>query len=231
VRDELLDLLLGSSCVGCGRPGRLLCPRCGAKLPRGTFACLPTPAPDGLAPPVAAGEYDGVLRLLVNAHKERGRFSLAAPLGDLLAGSVLAVLSGAGADGGAAPVLVPVPSRRAVVRQRGHDPLLRITRRAAARLRGGGAPARVGRLLRPVRTVADQAGLSAEERATNLVGSLRCTPGAAGRLAASGVVVVDDVITTGATAREAQRALEDVGLRVLGIAVVAATRRRACAPD
>jgi predicted amidophosphoribosyltransferase len=173
-----------------------------------------------------------VLRLLVNAHKENGRFALAAPLGDLLAGSAHAVLVGARAEAGAAPVLVPVPSRRAVVRQRGHDPLLRITRRAAARLRDRGTPARVGSLLRPVRTVADQAGLSADERATNLVGSLRCRPGsAAGRLAASGVVVVDDVITTGATAREAQRALEEAGLRVLGIAVVAATRRRARTPD
>jgi predicted amidophosphoribosyltransferase len=232
VRDELLDLVLGSSCVGCGRAGRLLCPGCTAQLPRGTFACPPTPSPEGLAPPVAAGEYDGALRLLVNAHKESARFALAAPLGDLLAASVGAVLAAASLPGKEPPpVLVPVPSRRAVVRERGHDPLLRIARRASARLRGRGTPVSVGRLLRVVRTVADQAGLSAQERGTNLVGSLRCRGGpAVERLAAAGVVVVDDVITTGATAREAQRALEEAGLQVLGVAVVAATRRRAVTP-
>ena len=233
MRDELLDLVLGSSCVACGRAGRLLCPGCAALLPGGTFPCPPTPSPEGLAPAVAAGEYDGAVRLLINAHKESARFALAAPLGDLLAASVGAVLAGAALPGELPPpLLVPVPSRRAVVRKRGHDPLLRITRRASARLRARGTPVRVARMLRPVRTVADQAGLSAEERGTNLVGSLCARRGtAAERLAAAGVVVVDDVITTGATAREAQRALEEAGLRVLGIAVVAATRRRVRPPS
>lgn len=234
MRDELLDLVLGSSCVACGRAGRLLCPGCTGLLPRGTFPCPPTPSPEGLAPAVAAGEYDGALRLLVNAHKESARFALAAPLGDLLAASVGAVLAGVAstADVPRPVLLVPVPSRRAVVRMRGHDPLLRIARRASARLRACGTPVRVGRMLRPVRTVADQAGLSAEERGTNLVGSLCARRGTAvERLAAAGVVVVDDVITTGATAREAQRALEEAGLRVLGIAVVAATRRRVRPPS
>ena len=81
------------------------------------------------------------------------------------------------------------------------------------------------------RACVDQAGLDAEERRANLAGSMRCATGSLSRLARrrsrAHVVVCDDVLTTGATAREAQRALEAVGLGVAGIAVAAATRRRA----
>jgi predicted amidophosphoribosyltransferase len=190
---------------------------------------------------VAVGEYDGPLKRLVNAHKEQGRFALAAPLGDLLATAALAhtgpVPSRTGPAGSLSRVLlVPVPSRGPVVRRRGHDPLLRITLRAASRLRLMGVPAGTGRLLRSVRVSADQAGLGAAERARNLSGSMACVTGAVRRhgaaLAGTSplVVVVDDVITTGATVREAQRALEAEDVPVAGIAVVAATRRTSGRP-
>jgi predicted amidophosphoribosyltransferase len=128
-------------------------------------------------------------------------------------------------------LLVPVPSRGVVVRRRGHDPLRRVAARAASRLRGQGLPASVAMLLRSTRAAEDQAGLGAARRAENLAGSMTCPAGRARRLGALGrrvaptVVVVDDVITTGATVREAQRALEEAGVSVAGVAVVAATRR------
>ncbi len=229
--DVAADLVLGSACAVCARPGRLLCAECDRALPRRGVPAWPTPTPAGLAPPFAAGEYGGPLRALVNAHKERRAFALARPLGHVL-GAVVADLlrvegrPGAGRD--APGVLVPVPSRRPVVRARGHDPLLRLTRHAAARLRSGGSPAVVHRLLRPAGAVRDQAGLDSAQRAANLAGSLRAVrPG--GRVGPD-LVVVDDVLTTGATAREAQRALEEAGHRVRGIATVAATRRRS-GPD
>ncbi|MGZ6878152.1 MAG: ComF family protein [Nocardioidaceae bacterium] len=225
VWDAGRDLLLGGACVGCGRPGRPLCRGCAAGLPRGGRLAWPTPTPAGLAPPMAGGAYDGVLKAMVNAHKEHAVLALAAPLGDVLA-AVAGDLAAAFAPD--RPIaLVPVPSRRAVVRARGHDPLLRVARRAAATLRRRGTPAAVRPLLVPAGRVRDQAGLDAVERAANLAGSLRCRPGLAdpgdGRPA---LVVVDDVLTTGSTVREAQRALECEGLLVQGIAVVAATRRR-----
>lgn len=222
------DLVLGSACAVCARPGRVLCPACRAALPRSGSPAWPTPAPPGLARPYAAGEYDGALRSLVNAHKERRAFALARPLGFVLA-AVAADLLRAVEPVGACPgtsrvVLVPVPSRRRVVRSRGHDPLLRLARHAATRLRHGGRQAAVHRLLRPARVVRDQAGLDAGDRAANLAGSLRAVRHGDPRGPA--VVVVDDVLTTGATAREAQRALETAGHTVLGIATIAATRRR-----
>lgn len=232
--DVAADLVLGSVCAVCARPGRVLCPRCRDALPRSGTEAWPTPAPPGLALPFAAGAYGGPLRALVIAHKERRAFALARPLGHVLAAVVSDLLLSsppAGASGARGVALVPVPSRRGVVRSRGHDPLLRLTRHAAVRLRRQGQPAAVHRLLRPARVVRDQAGLDAGDRATNLAGSLRAARAAGpGEPHRTGLVVVDDVITTGATAREAQRALEAAGHTVLGIATVAATRRRS-GPD
>ncbi|HYH73200.1 MAG TPA: ComF family protein [Nocardioides sp.] len=190
----------------------------------------PTPCPDGLAACFAAGEYDGLLRAMILSHKEHGTFSLATPLGLVLAQAVQAA-----ADPGVVTVLVPVPSRPGVVRARGHDPVLRMARAAARRLRGGGHRVRVIELLEQRGEVHDQAGLNAGERSANLTGSMAVRPTARAALARAdlvlSLVLCDDVLTTGATAREAQRALEDSGLRVRAVATVAATRKRVIPPE
>ena len=224
--DAGADLLLGAACVGCGEPGRVLCPDCRSALPSSAAEAWPSPTPAGLARPLATGPYDGALRAMVVGHKERRLLGLTRPLGELLATSVRAA---AGPTGGADPVLlVPVPSRPAAVRARGHDPTLAMTRRAARNLRDSGREVRVGRLLRTRAGVADQAGLDADQRHANLAGSMASPAAAVRRLAGlrAHVVVCDDVITTGATAREAQRALEAAGVAVLAVAAVAATVRR-----
>jgi predicted amidophosphoribosyltransferase len=224
-RDAGRDLLLGTACVGCGSPGRALCDACESSLPGSGHLTWPTPTPEGLAPPFTGGEYDGLLKALVNAHKERGAFSLATPLGRVLGDVAASLLDAAGWPRAAPVSLTPVPSRAAVVRRRGHDPLLRVARAAATRLRARGTPATVSRLLVAGAAVQDQAGLDAAARAVNLAGTMR--PARRGIIRPAGVlVVVDDVLTTGATAREAQRALEAAGVPVLGVATVAATRRR-----
>ncbi len=85
-------------------------------------------------------------------------------------------------------------------------------------------------LLRSRPGVLDQAGLDAAARAANLAGSMHCPAEALRRLGArrprARLLVCDDVLTTGSTAREAQRALESVGLTVAAHAAIAATRRR-----
>lgn len=106
--------------------------------------------------------------------------------------------------------------------------MLRVARRTAVLLRRWGMDVRVARLLVVGTVTADQAGLHADARAANLSGAMRCHGGAARRVRDAGraVVVVDDVLTTGSTAREAQRALEAAGVGVRGVATVAATRKR-----
>jgi predicted amidophosphoribosyltransferase len=218
------DLLLGGRCVGCGEPGRPLCPACGADLPDQARPAWPDPVPDGLVQPWACAAYDGVARELVLGLKERQLLGLVGPVAAMLAASVRA----------AAPpgpvVLVPVPSRPATVRARGHDPTWAVTARAARLVAGAGHDVIAQRLLHLRPGVVDQAGLDAMARAANLAGSMTCPTARLRRLGRRRsrvrVVVCDDVLTTGSTAREAQRALEAVGLDVAGVAVVAATQRR-----
>lgn len=246
VQDGFLDLVLGGACVGCAQPGRALCARCQAALPTAAALCWPTPTPPGLVPPFATGPYGDVLKAMVVAHKERRLLPLAAPLGHLLAQSVRAAVEAAAVSpvsrvNPASPVpllLVPVPSRPSVVRHRGHDATATITRLAARRLTDSGRPSVVAPLLRVRPGLVDQAGLDSRQRAANLTGALAVRNGVLRRRTPAGAVHVllcDDVITTGASLREAQRALESVGIRVLAAATVAATQRqrapRALPPD
>ena len=202
---DLLDLVLPRDCAGCTAPGRTLCARCDGALRALPVLHRPADAPGG--PPVtAAGTYDGVLRSLLLAHKERGRVVLAGPLGRALAGA--AAVHGRGA------VLVPVPSSTQAVRARGHDHARRLAAAAGRRL-----GVRSAAVLVQARRVDDQAGLDAAARSSNLAGALV----ARRRLDGLAVVVVDDVVTTGATLAEAARALEAAGADVRGAAVVAST--------
>nr|WP_328956617.1 ComF family protein [Kitasatospora purpeofusca] len=223
----LLDALLPAPCAGCGADLGHLCPEC-----RHLLASTP-PTPVAALPRAhAAAPYDGPVRRLLLAHKERGALGLAGPLGDTLARAVRSAL---GPCPGPAPLLlVPVPSARAAVRARGHDPTLRLARAAAGALRREGLDARALPLLRHARPVADQAGLSAAERHRNLRGALTVRPPGRfrrpdrpdrpGRPGPTGyrTVLVDDLVTTGASLVEATRALSAAGLPPAAAATVAA---------
>jgi predicted amidophosphoribosyltransferase len=190
---------------------------------------------------VAAGAYAGPVRPAVLAFKEHGRAELAVPLGTALALAVVAVLRGLPepGPGAGAVLLVPVPSSAAAVRRRGRDHVRELADAAAAELRAAGVPAATARLLgrAPGRRVRDSAGLGAVEREANLAGRYRARPLRTGLLPGSHVVLVDDVVTSGATLTEAARALRADGIAptvrpdgpVLA-AVVAATPRRAARP-
>jgi predicted amidophosphoribosyltransferase len=221
----LVDLLLPGGCPGCGVPGQPgLCSGCAALLLAPAGRALPTPAPPGLPPSWTVTAYEGPVRAVLLAHKEDGRLSLARPLGTALARAVAASLA---ADHGTHDVtLVPVPSRRAAVRARGHDATLRLARTAAAQLRREGRAARVRPVVRVRRPLLDQAGLPAAERAANLHLALHVPPRFAPLLGTQPVVLVDDVVTTGATLAETARAVRAAGGAVVAAATVAATTRR-----
>nr|WP_194277416.1 ComF family protein [Streptomyces olivaceus] len=224
---DLTDLVLPAECGGCGDGRAVLCSRCrtalGGAAPR---RVRPVPEPPGLPVVHAAAPYADEVRAALLAHKERGMLALTAPLGAALAGAVRAGLreSGAGdGDGFSGPgpgpgpspgrgpvsvLLVPVPSARRAVRTRGHDPARRIALAAAGELRRTGVSARVSAVLRQRHAVADQSGLDARQRLDNLTGALAVVPGGARLLCGGGtVVLVDDLMTTGASLTEAARAV------------------------
>lgn len=211
---DLTDLVLPAECGGCGRPRAVLCAACRTAV-SGTAPrrVRPAPEPAGLPPVHAAARYADEVRAVLLAHKERGALALSRPLGEALAGAALAGLRAAGEprrdrDGGDGPVLlVPVPSARRAVRARGHDPARRIAYAAAGELRRTGVPVRVLPALRQWRAVADQSGLGARQRLANLSGALAVAPGCGRLLRGGRVVLVDDLMTTGASLAEAARAV------------------------
>ncbi|MFF8816047.1 ComF family protein [Streptomyces pactum] len=226
---EITGLVLPAGCAGCGRPRTPLCEGCRTALcARGARRVRPSPAPPGLPAVYAAAGYADVVRAVLLGHKERGGLRLAGPLGEALAGAVRKAggtpgrAGGAGGGGPGPLLLVPVPSARRAVLARGHDPVRRLALAAAWVLRRDRVAARVVPVLAQRRPVADQAGLGARERLANLAGALEVVPGGARLLAPGRVVVVDDLVTTGATLAEAARAVRAVSRPVAGAAVVAA---------
>ncbi|USQ88660.1 ComF family protein [Streptomyces phaeoluteigriseus] len=211
---DLSGLVLPAECGGCGTARTVLCPECRTALHGGTPRRVrPDPEPPGLPAVHAAARYADEVRAVLLAHKERGALALTRPLGAALAGAVRVGVGEVGEGEGPPPrvrdlLLVPVPSAPRATRSRGHDPARRIALAAAAELRGVGVPARVAAVLRQRRVVADQAGLNSRQRLDNLVGALAVVAGGGRLLGGAGaVVLVDDVVTTGASLAEAARAV------------------------
>ena len=207
VREAVLDalaVLLPVGCVGCGADDRALCDACAVQLLPEVSSRL---VGDDLR--VWSGlEYDGVVRQAMLAFKQNGRRDAARALAPALAAAVVA----------AAPIpdgidVVAVPGTRAAYRRRGYD---------AVRVLLGRAGFRHLSVFAPAGSHVSQKQLSVQQRDFNLRGVFRLRAPVAGRR----ILLVDDVVTTGATLLEAALVLRDAGAEVVGAAVVASTPRR-----
>lgn len=201
---DALAYLFPVPCAGCGREGRALCPICVPQL----APAVSTGRLAGVGPVTAGLAYDGVARATILALKEEGRSGLATALALPFAAAVSSALA---ADPPAVPVAIP--SSRAARRRRGFEPVRLLASRAGIRL----AP-----VFLPARPHAVQKGLGVADRARNLDGVFALARSVAGIR----VLLLDDVVTTGATLAAAAEVLRAGGAEVGGAAVLAATPRR-----
>lgn len=216
---KLLDLVLPVRCVGCRTDGRLWCEACATEF--GAPIPVRRPSLDDGPQACALAAYRGPARDAVLAYKERGRRELAEPLGAAVA-RALPWAPGARPDPDGVWWLVPAPSRRRTSRQRGGEHMTVLARCCAAELARAGPGVVVAPVLELASTAADSVGLDPAARAANLAGRVRLRPRASPPRG-SPVVLLDDVITTGATAAACHRVLTKAGLEVTAVVALTST--------
>jgi ComF family protein len=214
ITGALLDafaVLSPVDCAGCGSADRGLCEHCQLELEP---AVTPRTLPDG-STVFTALRYEGVVRSTLLALKESGRTDVVKPLSNAFGAAIHraagnhAALDRIGENGAE---LLAVPTSRAAWRRRGYDPVALLCKRA------GYQPAKV---LRSSRATLSQKTLGSDDRVLNLYESMKSRTSLQGR----SFILVDDIVTTGATFIEAARAVRAAGGEVVGHAALAFTPR------
>ena len=215
VAGRLLDLAFPAVCVGCGREGTALCPPCGRALaaragePAGAPVGMPSDVPLPLVQLEWCAPYGGLVRDALHALKYRGEQRLAGPLG-----AAAAARWQEASIGGDALVHVPVhPARRAA---RGYDQAELLARAAGVAL---ACP--VLAALRRERATAPQYELGRDRRAANVAAAFAVDPALRGSVVGRWIVLIDDVVTTGATLVSCAEALLDAGAAAVSALTIA----------
>ena len=215
---RLLDLLLPPTCAGCDREGSLLCDRCAAPLrrrlqePAGAPLGLPVSTPAGIVQLEWCATYSGSVRAVLHALKYGGIPRLAEPLG-----AVLAERWGRAGAGG--ELLTWVPAHASRSRERGYDQAALLAKAVA---RESHLP--VQRCLERSQRTKAQHALDQNERAGNIAGVFVVPADAVPVVRDRWVIVVDDIVTTGATLAGCAAALHAAGARAVSALCVARDR-------
>ena len=205
----LLDLVLPLECGGCGAPGIRWCPTCaGALAVHADEPIVVSPRLDPGVPVFSLGRYAGARRAAIVAMKDHGRTDLIPWLAAAVDEGVTRLLTWGIVE---FPLtVVPAPTRWFAARRRGGDPVTAMAR-AAAR-----PDVSVCAALRMRASTRDSVGLSPGQRERNVAGRVTLRKPVCGE-----VLLLDDVVTTGATACESVRVLRAAGANVTAVLTVA----------
>jgi ComF family protein len=218
VTSQALDLALPATCSGCRREGDALCHSCARaldarlELPGGVPIGMPVDLPAPLLQLEWCAPFAGPVRAALHDLKYSGERRLARPLG-------LAVARRWRHVGVGATLVVPVPVHADRERSRGYDQAAMIADVAAAAL-----GFQCLRALERRRATKAQFELGREDRAANVEGAFEVRAPATAALAACWVLLVDDVVTTGATLAACARSLEGAG--AIGVSAITVARER-----
>jgi ComF family protein len=218
VADRALDLALPARCAGCGREGPALCAECAPafEVRLGAEPGVPIGLPADIPAPLLQLEwcapFTGTTRRALHALKYEGERRIAPFIGAAIARRW--ARAGAGGD-----LLVPVPASPDRVRERGYDQAALIAAEAARALR-----MQVLHALERTRSTTAQFDLDRLERTTNLAGAFLVPALARPHVAGRWIVLVDDVVTTGATLAACAAALLEQG--AAAVSAIAGARER-----
>ncbi|GAA0999450.1 ComF family protein [Subtercola frigoramans] len=228
-----LALVLPVACAGCGAPDRSVCRACMTALAGGEGDVVHLSVDEPGSDPLevwSAVPYHGVVSSLLSGLKESGRTDVVGVLAETLTPALRSAYTQTRArlPPGEPLHLTVAPSSRAAYRKRGYNPVELL----AARARKGGTfckdeAAPLSTTLRVRAVIADQAGLGVAARRDNLQGALGLRRRfSGGTLEGRHFLLVDDVITSGATLLECRRALQAAGASVWGAVTLAHTESR-----
>lgn len=217
---SLFDLTLGRCCAGCDRPGSMLCASCAEALRPSVRlrrdVDLNDVVEDLRIPVVCALDYRGVVRRILYRYKDHGIRQLAVAVAPALIASITYAAVRAGVSSSTV-VLVPMPTRRSSIRRRGFDATALVVRRAAANVEVAG----VEPILRDIRSGASAKKAGAREREHGAIDAFHIA--ARTHSPHAPAILVDDIVTTGATIREAASTLVLAGVHVVAVATIAGT--------
>jgi predicted amidophosphoribosyltransferase len=211
---DAFDLFLPANCALCQRTPKVICDACLEQFQNRQRELIRGPLHGW-----ALCDLDDSLSVALSAFKESGRFAIA----DRLIHALLNEASRDWLSDADADLLVAMPSTTKSFAKRGFSPAGIVAKRVAALT---GMPV-ASNSLRFCRATLDQAGLDTVGRAANLAGAMAASRSLANRR----VLIIDDIVTTGASVLEAARAIEQVGGRPIGFFAIGETLLRIATPN